>query len=66
MVASSLLFSAAHHVGPMGDELRAGLFTYRALAGVVFAAIFYYRSLAHAVYTHFLYDVYVMVIQAQT
>lgn len=64
VLTSSLLFSAAHHIGPLGDPWQLGVFLYRFLAGVVFAAIFYFRSLAHAVYTHFLYDVYVLVIRA--
>lgn len=62
-VVSSLLFSAAHHVGPSGDPWSLGVFTYRALAGLIFAAIFHFRSLAHAVYTHALYDVYVMILR---
>jgi len=60
LLVSSLLFSAAHHLGPLGEPFRMGVFVYRALAGVVFALIFHYRSFAHAVYTHFLYDVYVL------
>ncbi len=62
IVVSSALFSAAHHVGPLGDPFALDVFTYRLLAGVVFALIFYFRSLAHAVYAHFLYDVYVLVL----
>ncbi len=63
LVGSALLFSLAHHLGPYGEPLQLDVFTYRALAGLAFGLIFYYRSLAHAVYTHFLYDVYVLVIQ---
>ncbi len=61
-VASSLLFSMAHHLGPYGEPFATRVFVYRALAGAAFTAIFYFRSLAHAVYSHFLYDVYVLVI----
>jgi hypothetical protein len=61
---SALLFSLAHHVGPHGEAFHASVFVYRALAGVVFGLIFYYRSLAHAVYTHFLYDLYVLVLRS--
>ena len=46
-----------------GDEFAVGVFTYRALAGAIFALIFYFRSLSHAVYTHFLYDFYVLVVR---
>jgi hypothetical protein len=60
-VVSSLLFSAAHHVGPLGEPLRLGAFTYRFIAGLIFAALYQFRSFAIAVYTHTLYDVYVMV-----
>jgi hypothetical protein len=62
-VASSALFSAAHHVGAAGDPWALDVFVYRLLAGLLFAAIYYWRSLAHAVYTHALYDVYVMLIK---
>lgn len=58
---SSVLFSAAHHIGPMGDPWEVQVFTYRMLAGLFFSALFYFRSFGHAVYTHFLYDVVVLV-----
>jgi Type II CAAX prenyl endopeptidase Rce1-like len=60
---SSMLFSAAHHLGAMGEPFTWSAFVYRTLAGLIFAAIFYYRSLAHAAYTHALYDVWVLVIR---
>lgn len=62
-VISSFLFSAAHHVGRHGDPLQLGVFVYRFLAGMIFAVLFYYRSFAIAVYTHALYDIYVMLIR---
>jgi ABC-type sulfate transport system permease subunit len=58
-LVSSLLFSAAHHMGALGEPWSTNVFIYRSIAGAVFATIFYYRSLAHAVYTHAFYDVYV-------
>lgn len=61
-VVSSVAFSFAHHVGAYGEAFELHAFIYRLLAGAIFAAIFYFRSLAHAVYTHALYDVYVMVL----
>ena len=60
---SSLVFSAVHHVGALGDPFRVGVFVYRTLAGLAFAMLFYFRSLAHATYTHALYDVYVMLLR---
>jgi hypothetical protein len=62
ILASSVLFSAAHHVGPLGEPLRLAPFVYRTLAGAFFAMLFRYRSFAIAVYTHALYDIYVMII----
>jgi hypothetical protein len=63
LMSSAALFSLAHHLGPHGEVFVIDVFVYRVLAGVIFGLIFYYRSLAHAVYTHFLYDVYVLVIR---
>jgi membrane protease YdiL (CAAX protease family) len=63
LVLSALAFSAAHHVPPYGDPLRIDVFTFRALAGVFFGLLFWFRGLAVAVYTHALYDVYVLLIR---
>jgi len=65
LIASALLFSAAHHIGPGSDDWDLTVFTYRAMAGAIFGLVFYFHSLAHAVYTHFLYDAYVLVFQAR-
>ncbi|MCP4445707.1 MAG: CPBP family intramembrane metalloprotease [Myxococcales bacterium] len=59
-VLSSLAFAMAHHLGAAGEPFEVALLAYRFIAGLAFAAIFYYRSLAHAVYSHFLYDLYVL------
>jgi Type II CAAX prenyl endopeptidase Rce1-like len=64
LVGSALVFSLAHHIGPHGDPFQTGVFVYRTLAGAIFGVIFYYRSLAHAVYTHTLYDLYVLVLRS--
>lgn len=58
VVASSVLFSLAHYLGPESFQLFT--FAYRSLAGLVFAALFLARGFAVAVYTHALYDVYVL------
>ena len=60
---SSALFSAAHHLGRFGDPFTIGVFTYRLLAGLVFATIYWFRGFAVVVYTHALYDVYVMILR---
>lgn len=59
VIASSLLFAAAHHLGAHGEPWTAHAFAFRAIAGAAFAAIFWFRSLAHAVYAHVLYDILV-------
>src|SRR5262249_35381543 len=56
LVASALLFAAAHHAGTHGEPFTVHAFAFRAFAGVAFGAIFWFRSLAHAVYAHVLYD----------
>ena len=59
LVASSVLFAAAHHIGPYGEPYTLHAFAFRICAGAAFAAIFWFRSLAHAVYAHVLYDLVV-------
>ena len=62
-VVSSLLFSAMHHIPPYGDPLHIGVFTFRFLAGMCFAALFWFRGFAVAVYAHALYDLYVLLVR---
>lgn len=61
VVMSSFLFSLAHHVIG-GEPFRIGVFIYRFLCGVFFAALNSTRGFAVAVYTHALYDIYVLFI----
>lgn len=60
---SSLLFSAVHYIPPYGDAFALDSFTFRLLAGIVFALIYRFRGLAVAVYTHAFYDIFVLVIR---
>ena len=59
LVISSVLFSAAHHIGSYGEPFTQHAFAFRCLAGLVFGLVFYFRSLAHAVYAHTFYDLLV-------
>jgi len=59
LVGSSLLFSAAHYVGPLGDAFDLYSFTFRTLAGMFFAILFIVRGFGIAAGTHALYDVLV-------
>ena len=62
LVVSSLAFALAHHVGSFSEVFKFETFLFRSLAGLCFALIFHLRSFAHVVYTHFFYDLYVMLI----
>ncbi len=59
LVASCVVFAAAHHLGTHGEPWTAHAFAYRCVAGCAFGLIFWFRSLAHAVYAHVLYDMLV-------
>lgn len=58
-IVGALIFSAFHYIGPYGDPLELGSFTFRAIAGVVFSALYLTRGFGMAAWTHALYDVYV-------
>jgi type IV secretory pathway TrbD component len=60
---SSALFSAMHHIPPYGDPFTIGVFTFRVLAGACFGLLFWFRGFAVAVYTHALYDLYVLIVR---
>ncbi len=59
-VVSAFAFSAVHYIGAMADPFELPSFLYRLLLGVMLGAIFLFRGFAPAVYTHTLYDAYVM------
>ncbi len=63
LAVSSVLFSAMHHIPPYGDPLQLGVFVFRVLAGCFFGLVYWYRGFAVAVYTHALYDVYVLLVR---
>ena len=59
VVATSLLFSLAHYVGPLGDRFGLFSFTFRALAGGCFALLFLVRGFGIGAGTHACYDLLV-------
>jgi len=63
LAVSSVLFSAMHHIPPYGDPLQLGVFVFRVLAGCFFGLIYWFRGFAVAVYTHALYDIYVLLVR---
>lgn len=61
VIVTSLIFSGIHYVGSMADDFTLYSFAFRFLAGAIFAGLFYARGFAVAVYTHAIYDVFVLV-----
>lgn len=59
VLATSLLFSAAHYVGPLGQPLELSTFVFRSVAGGFFAVLFVYRGFGVAAGSHALYDILV-------
>jgi membrane protease YdiL (CAAX protease family) len=64
LVVSSVVFSAVHHVGNMGEAFTVSAFTFRFFAGVLLGIIYWARGFAVAVYTHAIYDVIVLVLRS--
>ncbi len=62
-LASSLIFSAVHHLGALGEPFTLRAFVFRTLAGLLFATIYSTRGFAIAAWTHALYDVSVFATQ---
>ncbi|HEY5959269.1 MAG TPA: CPBP family glutamic-type intramembrane protease [Polyangiaceae bacterium] len=59
---TSFLFSSWHHVGELGEPFTMRAFVFRWVCGMVFTAIFALRGYATAVWTHTLYDIWVLVL----
>jgi hypothetical protein len=60
--ASAAVFSGWHYVGELGDPFEMRSFVFRMVCGLVFTAIYAFRGFAPAVWTHTLYDVWVLVL----
>ncbi len=58
VVASSVCFAAAHHIA--GENFVAYAFTYRCIAGALFALLFLWRGFAVAAWSHASYDFMVL------
>jgi hypothetical protein len=59
-VVAALGFSAWHYVGPLGDPFELRSFVFRWVCGGVFTAIYAFRGFAPVVWTHTVYDVWVL------
>ncbi len=60
-VASAILFSTAHHLGPYGQDYSNYLFVFRLVAGLYFALLYQFRGIGIAVGTHACYNVMVSI-----
>jgi hypothetical protein len=58
----AVVFSGWHYVGALGDAFELRSFVFRLVCGLVFTVIYRFRGFAPAVWTHTLYDVWVMVL----
>jgi hypothetical protein len=59
-LVAAAVFAAWHYVGPLGDPWNTASFVFRMVCGLVLTAIFAFRGFAPAVWTHALYDIWVM------
>ncbi|MBA3761039.1 MAG: CPBP family intramembrane metalloprotease [Gemmatimonadales bacterium] len=61
VLVGALIFSTFHYIGPYGDRLELGSFTFRAVAGVLFSGLYLQRGFGITAWTHALYDVFLAV-----
>jgi membrane protease YdiL (CAAX protease family) len=59
IVASALVFSFAHHIGPYGEDFEKRVFIFRLMAGMYFALLFQWRGFGITAGAHACYDVMV-------
>lgn len=58
-VAAALIFAAAHHIGPHGEEVVTTRFLFRLVAGLYFTALYVLRGFGITVGAHAGYDILV-------
>jgi hypothetical protein len=61
-LVAACLFSAWHYVGELGEPFDLSTFSFRTVCGLVFTGIYHFRGFAPAVWTHALYDLWVLVL----
>ena len=60
-IASAAIFSGMHYLGPLGDPFDMRSFVARGVLGLALTLVYVMRGFAAAVWTHALYDVWVLV-----
>jgi hypothetical protein len=61
-IVCAVVFSALHYVGPLGDVFALRSFVTRAVLGLMLTLVYALRGFAAAVWTHALYDVWVLAV----
>jgi hypothetical protein len=61
-LASAAVFSGMHYVGPLGDSFDPRSFVARGVLGLALTLVYATRGFAAAVWTHALYDIWVLVL----
>ena len=60
-VVSAVVFSGFHYVGALGDPFKMTSFVFRLLLGLALTLVYATRGFAAAVWTHAVYDIWVLV-----
>lgn len=60
ILLAAFIFTMMHYVGTFGDNFTYTNFMFRLLAGIVLSVIFIFRGLGIAVYTHAIYNVFLV------
>lgn len=60
-VIGALVFSAFHYIGPFGDPLELGSFTFRTIAGLIFSGLYLTRGFGVTAWSHALYDIFLTI-----
>lgn len=61
-IVAAGLFSGWHYVGDLGDNFEPSTFAFRWVCGLTFTVIYAFRGFAPAVWTHTIYDIWVLVL----
>jgi hypothetical protein len=61
VVLGALIFAGFHYIGPYGDHLDLGSFTFRTVAGLLFSGLYLLRGFGITAWTHALYDVFLAI-----
>jgi hypothetical protein len=59
-VLCACIFSGWHYIGEFGEAFDLMTFLFRGVCGLVFTLIYHFRGFAPAVWTHALYDIWVL------